>query len=964
MVLVRLLGPVDVVVGSGAPRTSGSALRRTLLALLAVHAGKVVTSDWLIEHVWDGEPPESRLRALRFHVSRLRQELGDKDLIETHPGGYRLAVSPEEVDALAAEVRALAVKRELDPSLAAQVYGDVLAMWRGVPFSDASPCSVLDDEAARLTELHRVITEDLFEARLDSGAGRELVADLTRATAQHPLRESLWAALITAQYRAGLQADALRSYEQMRVILADSLGLDPSRELRELQRRVLQHDPSLVRGVVPASGAVPTPRPAARHNLPMPAAPLIDSDDRLGAVQQLVHDHRLVTLTGTGGVGKTRLALELAWSILDQVDAGAWLVELAPVTNADTVAAVALSTLAIRQRQGLTAIEAMVDWFHGRELVLILDNCEHVLDPVRQLVGTLLARCPTVKVVATSRERLGLAGEWVYSVNVLCPEMDGVALFLERAVAADSSYSSTAGERDAVTEICRRLDGIPLAIELAAARVRSINPVDLLVRLDERFKLLRSGGGKAVDHHGALRTTVEWSYQLLSESERAVFTRSSVFAGGFDLRAAEVVCASRTVAAVDVVDLLSGLVDKSMVMVERHPHGTRYKVLETLLQFGGENLGPAAISEVRQHHLRHYIVVAEQADTLFRGALQVRGAATFDREWDNLRVAHEWAVATGDLVQAERLVNATYEYALSVNRLEHSDWVEQTISLGTPDHSPTPGTFAKGAVWALTIEDSARADELRRRGIDLALSTDSPGAVECWALIRSGEHYPGVPDPFARLEAAVADLDLDRDWWLLIHLADQAWGRGSDVRTAHVARLVETADRVRAPSLMAAAALERGHSLIMQRPPDCGAALGLYTTALDIARQCGDLPYEGESLRAIALASVALNSDNAIETCHAALIKLHETRYWYRIWHVLVSIGMSLASTGHVEAASTIVGHLDAHHPPFGYEHRLGFRDRTLDIVRAHARAEEWMARGAAMDRYQIVEYAISALEA
>ena len=216
----------------GAARSPGSTLRRTLLALLAIHAGQVVTSDWLLEHVWDGEPPESRLRALRFHISRLRKELGDCAVVETHPGGYRLAVSAEQVDALAAEIRAKTVKREPDPSLAAEAYADVLALWRGAPFVDAAPCSVLDDEVARLAELQLAITEDYFEARLDSGAGRELVADLARATAHNPLRESLWAALITAQYRAGLQAEALRSYEQMRVILADSLGLDPSSDLQ------------------------------------------------------------------------------------------------------------------------------------------------------------------------------------------------------------------------------------------------------------------------------------------------------------------------------------------------------------------------------------------------------------------------------------------------------------------------------------------------------------------------------------------------------------------------------------------------------------------------------------------------------------------------------------------------------------------------------------------------------------
>ena len=962
MVLVRLLGPVDVVDCSGT-HSPGSALRRTLLALMAIHAGEVVTSDWLMEHAWDGEPPESRLRALRFHISRLRKELGEADLIETHPGGYRLAVSAGEVDALAAADRARVAKREPDPRLAAEEYADVLALWRGVPFVDAAPCAVLDDEAERLTELNRAITENYFEARLDSGAGRELVADLGRATTQYPLRESLWAALMIAQYRAGLQADALRSYEEMRVILADSVGLDPSTALQELQGRVLRHDPSLVRDVGPPADAAPT-KASPRHNLPMPATPLIDSDDRLGAIRVLAGEHRLVTLTGTGGVGKSRLALELGWAFLDQVAAGVWLVELAPVTNADAVVAAVSSTLSIRQQQGLTAIESMVDWFYGRELVLIVDNCEHVLDSVRQLLGALLARCPSIRVVATSREPLGLPGERVHLVNGLSPDLDGVALFVDRAVAADSSFSSSAAERDSVVaEICRRLDGLPLAIELAAARVRSIAPVDLLVRLDNRFKLPRSSISKGESRHETLRATVEWSYQLLTEAERDMFARLSVFAGGFDLRGAEVVCAGSIGACEDVVDLLSSLVDKSMVVVERHSQGTRYKMLETLRQFGHEQLDHAAAFEIRQSHLRHYVDVAEQADSLFRSASQVNGAAIFDREWDNLRLAHEWAIATSDLVQAERLINASFLYAYSVNRVEHGDWVEQAIALDTADHPPSPDTFAKGALWAYTIENIARADELLARGIDLALSINSPGAVMCWALIMPGD-YPGVPDPFARLEAAASRLDLDRDWWVLVELADKAPHHAPEAESFHLARLVDTADRVRAPTLMANAALHRGHSSISQRPPNFAAALEWYTTALDTARQCGDLLNEGDSLRAIAMATVGLDSDKAIETCHHALIKLHEIRYWYRVWHVFESVGLSLAVTGQIEAASVIVGNLEAHHPPFGIEHQLGFRSRTLELVRTHTQVQEWMARGAAMDRYQIVEYALAALEA
>ncbi len=245
MVLVRVLGPVDVIDGSGTARPVGSSLRRTLLALLAIHAGEVLTADRLLELAWHGAPPDSGLRALRFHISRLRHELGEANVIETRPGGYRLAVSAAEVDVLAVEAAVRHARQETDPSRAADTYSEALAMWRGEPFADAAPCSALDDESIRLGELRLVITENYFQSRLAAGADREVVADLSRAAAQQPLRERLWSMLITAQYRGGMQADALRSYEQMRALLADTVGLDPSSELQALQRRVLQHDPSL-----------------------------------------------------------------------------------------------------------------------------------------------------------------------------------------------------------------------------------------------------------------------------------------------------------------------------------------------------------------------------------------------------------------------------------------------------------------------------------------------------------------------------------------------------------------------------------------------------------------------------------------------------------------------------------------------------------------------------------------------
>lgn len=952
MVLVRLLGPVDLVDGAGTVRSPASDLRRTLLALLAMRAGAVVSSDWLLEHAWGGEPPESGLRALRFHISRLRKELGGNGLIETRPGGYRLAVSSDEVDALAVEGRARAAKREPDRGVAVHLYSELLAMWRGPPFVDVAPCATLDDEAGRLEALRLAITEDQFQARLDAGGDRELVADLTRAAAQHPLREAMWTMLVTAQYRAGLQADALRTYEQLRMMMAETLGLDPSPELHDLQRRVLQHDPSLLGGTYLGRGA-------RQGNLPAPATALIDGDGRLELARSLLEDHRLVTLTGTGGIGKTRLAVELGWSCVDDFDDGVWMVELAPVSNADALDAAVASALGIRSQQNSTLIESIVDWFVGRDLLLIIDNCEHVLASVGRLLRVLLNRCPTVKIIATSREPLGLAGERVHRIDVLNPASDGVALFVDRATASDSSFVLRNDELDTVREICARLDGLPLAIELAAARIRSMAPVDLVRRLDDRFKLLRGG----FDHHETLQMTVEWSYHLLSEDERVLFDRLSVFAGGFGLRAAEAVCTADTIDEPDVVDLMRNLVDKSMILAERHLQGTRYRMLETLRQFAEHRLeeGDSAPT-LRERHLHHYVTVAEEADTLFRGAEQVTGAEMFEREWDNLRRAHEWAITTANLPMAERLIAALKLHAHRRLRYELGDWVERTIALGTEDRQPTPDTFAHGAFWAFSREDHERGRELLDRGFELVVEIDDPSALGCVGMTSIHSH-PRVADPFRALRDVAANLDLDREWWVLGALADLALPPEPPTDVDHLARLVEAAERIHCPQLQIAAALETGKWSVLQSPPDLAAALDLYPAALAIARESGDLVSESDCRRAVAFATVGLHLHNELEVCRAALACLYEIRYWFRIWHLFDSVALAMASTGRLEAASVSLGCLDAHHPPFGIEQDLRFRDQAHDIVGRKPQVEEWMARGAAMDRHQIVEYALAELD-
>jgi predicted ATPase/class 3 adenylate cyclase len=432
----------------------------------------------------------------------------------------------------------------------------------------------------------------------------------------------------------------------------------------------------------------------ALGNLPVPVNEWFGQIATLQRQVAGLRSHRLVTLTGTGGVGKTRLALEMATVAADEFVDGVWIVELAPVGDPDAVAPAVASTLSIRPQEGLTVVESIVDWLRGRRVLLLLDNCEHVLAHVGDLVAAIVPRCATVTVMATSREPLSVSGERVVPVAPLATS-NAVALFCDRAEAVDDSLAFSATDRAAIVGICEQLDGIPLAIELAAARVRSLTPGELQQRLGDRLRLLRARRGDS-GRHTTLRATVAWSYQLLSVDERLLFDRISVFAGGFDVAAVEAICGRSPLDTSDVFDLVASLVDKSMVIADRGDDGTRYRVLETLRQFAAERLDEGGeVGALRDRHLSHYVAVAQQANRLWASRRQLDGSATFEREWDNLRAAHGWAIATTDLDAAELIVAATGRHARARGRDEHGDWAERTLGLSrrhdTPTAQPTPG---------------------------------------------------------------------------------------------------------------------------------------------------------------------------------------------------------------------------------------------------------------------------------
>ena len=478
------------------------------------------------------------------------------------------------------------------------------------------------------------------------------------------------AARITAAGHGGQLLVSLATEELARDRLPGGVGLLDlgEHELAGLARRerVFQ-----VCGPGLALGFPPLRTPAhLAGNLPAAATSFVGHGEELERLATDVPLRRLITLTGVGGVGKTRLALEAAGIVADRFPEGVWLCQLALVAEPAAVAHAVAATLSIRLQEGLSLVDSVADALRGRRLLVVRDNCEHLLDAAAELVERVTESCPTVTVLATSREPLGVAGERVRAVPSLPAATDGVRLFCERAEAEDASFSPSEGDLAVIAEICERLDGIPLAIELAAARVRFMTAADLAERLHDRFRLLR-GGRRGLERHHTLAATVQWSYRLLPEAQRLLFDRLSVFAGAFTLSAAEAICADDAVDRLAVAGDLDALVDKSMVVADRAGNHARYRLLETLRQFGEERLDESAhAGELRDRHLRHYLGVAHEARHHYEGRAQAAGAATFRSEWANIRAAVQWAITQEDQATATGLLDALFVFGYLEERYE------------------------------------------------------------------------------------------------------------------------------------------------------------------------------------------------------------------------------------------------------------------------------------------------------
>ncbi|HEY1281575.1 MAG TPA: BTAD domain-containing putative transcriptional regulator, partial [Acidimicrobiales bacterium] len=591
---VRLLGPLEVVGAAGTTLAVPGARQRTLLALLALQPGHAVSASRLVDDLWGDRPPQEPANALQVVVAKLRRALGS-DAVATTPPGYALAVASDAVDAQRFEALVRVGRVALDdgsPVDADQALAAALALWRGPALVEFGDVAVLQAAASRWEEQRAATVEDWFGARLALGRHAELVAELEAAVADAPFRERLRGQLMTALYRSGRQAEALAAFQDARRVLGEELGLEPGAELRRLEAAILAQDPDLDLAAPPPE---PRPAPAPRaSNIRAPLTSFIGREVDLVGVGALLEAHRLVSIVGAGGAGKTRLAVELARRHDDRFPDGVWLAPLDAIASGDQVAgavaaALGLSTADTAVEPALArgdGIERVQLFLADRVALVVLDNCEHVIDAAAGLAEELLGSAPHVRILATSREALRVPGEVVWPVPPLAPA-DAVTLFAERARAAATDFALDDANRELVAELCERLDGMPLAIELAAARSRAFTVNQLSERLDDRFRLLTGGARTALPRQQTLRAVADWSYDLLFADERKVFERLSVFTNGCTLEGAEAVCADDELPADAGADIVGRLADKSLVIADG---SGRYRLLQTLAHYGRERL--------------------------------------------------------------------------------------------------------------------------------------------------------------------------------------------------------------------------------------------------------------------------------------------------------------------------------------------------------------------------------------
>ena len=718
-----VLGPLEVT-DEGVRLDLGGLRQRRLLAQLLLRANEVVSLDRLVASVWDGDDvPDTADRVIRSYVSRLRRSLQPdasaddlRALIPARAPGYVLEVDPDRVDAarverLSAEGTARLGVGEVDAAL--ELFDQALSLWRGRSYDEFADQEWATPEAQRLEELRSQIVEEQIESRLRLAHHMDLVGELEALVERYPLRERMWGHLMLAQYRCGRQADALRTYQTLRSTLVEEVGIDPSPSVQELEQRILQQDPAL---------DVDLPdkivRAAATRRLPAPRTSLIGREADLSEIARALRSSRLVTVIGVGGVGKTRVTLEVARRVASEFGDGVWWAELAPVGDRADVLSVVASALDLRPNPGVDMIESIIGGIGDQKLLLVIDNCDHVIDHSYELVDEVLSRCPNARILVSSRESLAVEGESVTPLQPLARrETDedpdpAVELLVERAYAAGAEL---AGDDDVIAEICQRLDRLPLAIELAAGLPRSLTASEIRDGIDNRFELL-VGARRTTDRHRTLRNTLSWSYDLLDDTNRDLLCWLAVFAGSLSFDDLQRVSG---LGHAPVLTGLRDLVNKSLVVATPSGGRTHYRLLETVREFAADQLEAMGFaSDRRTGHAHAFADLAIELGERSRGPDEAdavhRGVASID----NFREAFRWAELTGDADTALTIVTELFDIAKWTGLYEVLGWADSALAIPGARETPRGATaIAISGESALMRGDLPQAERLAMEAI-------------------------------------------------------------------------------------------------------------------------------------------------------------------------------------------------------------------------------------------------------
>jgi predicted ATPase/DNA-binding SARP family transcriptional activator len=717
-VRVLILGPLEVVSTDGTTVEIGGSRLRTLLIRLALDAGRVVTVESLVDALWRDAPPADPANALQSLVSRMRRTLPDAEALRSMAGGYSLDLPREAVDALEFERLARHGRRALRDG-AVEVAVDrlrrALALWRGAALSGAGNAPFAAAAAARLDEVRLTAVEDRIEAEMTTAAEHSyLVAELEEHIAAHPFRERLRSLLVRALQADGRRAEALAAVAEYRRLLADELGSDFGDELREVHLSVLRATPD---GSERPGGPERPRAPRQAGNLRVPLTSFVGRIDEQNRLHKLLGEGRLVTLIGPGGAGKTRLATVTAAGLTDEFEGGVWLVELASVSDPADVPYALIGALGLRDRGMIDAaaspggvVDRLVEALSVAPTLIVLDNCEHLLDAVVRLVDDLLGRCPPLRVLATSRESFGIPGEALCPVPPLgLPPPDAnpaeavgypsVRLFVDRVSAVRPGFAVTDDNIGAVVEICRRLDGLPLAIELAAARLRSLPVATLAARLDDRFRLLTGGSRTAVPRHRTLLAVVAWSWDMLDDDEARMAEWLAVFPGLITERSAGRLDGLDPPVPAAVQDTLAALVDKSLLQMVSEEQ-QQYRMLETIREYGLHRLAESGrLAATRAEHAAYFLRLVEAAGPDLRGASQLAWLTRLSNEHENLLAALHLATDSGDAATAVRLAAGLGPlWTVRGNHTEAVAWLRPVVGLSGP--APME-TRRQATVWYL-----------------------------------------------------------------------------------------------------------------------------------------------------------------------------------------------------------------------------------------------------------------------